>query len=480
MNYPLWDVPLLGGTWIIGLIASIHVFISHFAVGGGAFLALTEQLAYNRNDERMYDYLKKHSLFFLLLTTVAGAVTGVGIWWAISLVSPNGTGALIQTFTFNWAEEYLFFFAEIATTFAYYYTWNRISRSQHLNLARWYFVLALFTLVLINGILTFMLTPGHWVKSHYWLEGFFNETYWPSLFMRLIIMFALAGMYALATASLIKEEDFRAKMLRYAAKWFIPVFILGPIIGYWYFTNLPPDSVHNMMTGIQASGIGNFSVLARAVYMSLILSGTIVLYAFVGPYLNARGFSFHTAILFLICGLMVTGISEWSREMLRKPYVIYNYMYSNGVIKERVPMLNEKGFAANARWVPEGTHGLALGEKMFRYQCASCHTHTGYRSLTRLLGERDQDAILSFLKILQNTDSKQNPYAGIMPPVIGKESELKDLSAYLYTFNHKDAPKLTEEAPQAAPAATATPAPAAATANPSGTGSKSLTQAVAH
>jgi len=443
MNYPLWDVSILGGTWIIGLIACIHVFISHFAVGGGAFFALTEQLAYNTGDERIYDYLKKHSLFFLLLTTVAGAVTGVGIWWAISLVNPNGTGTLIQTFTLGWAEEYLFFVAEIATIFVYYYSWNRLSRKRHLNLAQWYFGLSVMTLVIINGILTFMLTPGNWVNSHSWLEGFFNQTYWPSLIMRLLIMLALAGMYALSTASLIKDEEFRAKMLRYASKWFIPVFILGPIIGYWYFLNLPHDAVHNMMTGIQASGIGNFSILARAIYMCLILSGTIIVYTFVGPYLNAKGFSFHASLMFLVCGLLVTGMTEWSREMLRKPYVVYDYMYSNGILKSEVTQLNKTGFVANAKWLPQQNMGsLQLGKTMFRYQCASCHTTEGYRSLHRLLGERDQDAILSFLQILHKTNVKENPYVGIMPPVIGNEEELKALSSYLVTINH---PKKEQE-----------------------------------
>lgn len=439
MNYPLWDVPFLGGgTWIIGLIASIHVFISHFAVGGGAFFALTEQIAYRRGDEKLYEYLKKHSLFFLLLTSVAGAVTGVGIWWAISLVNPNGTALLIQNFSLAWAEEYLFFAAELATIFVYYYTWNKIPRRQHLSLARWYFGLSVFTLVIINGILTFMLTPGAWLKTHYWMDGFFNETYWPSLCLRLLIMFALAGMYALTTASLIREEAFRARMLRYAAKWFIPIFVLGPVVGYWYFANLPADAVHNMLTGIQASGIGNFSVLARAIYMSLILSGTIIVYAFVGPYLNARGFSFHASLMFLLCGLMVTGISEWSREMLRKPYVIYGYMYSNGVLKERVPTLHQQGFVSTARWVPPHTEGKALGEAMFRYQCSSCHTQNGYRGMKRLLGERDADATLSFLNILKNTDRHKNPYVGIMPPVIGTDEELKSLAAYLTTLNHPE------------------------------------------
>jgi cytochrome bd ubiquinol oxidase subunit I len=45
MSYPVWEVPNIGNGWIIGLIAIFHVFISHFAIGGGAFLALTETLA---------------------------------------------------------------------------------------------------------------------------------------------------------------------------------------------------------------------------------------------------------------------------------------------------------------------------------------------------------------------------------------------------------------------------------------------------
>ena len=45
MNYPLWVVPYLGGTSVIAIISIIHVFISHFAVGGGIFLALAEEMA---------------------------------------------------------------------------------------------------------------------------------------------------------------------------------------------------------------------------------------------------------------------------------------------------------------------------------------------------------------------------------------------------------------------------------------------------
>ena len=215
---------------------------------------------------------------------MAGAITGVGIWFSVSLVSPDGLASLIQSFTLAWAEEYLFFVAELATAFAYYYTWDRISRKQHLSLARLYMIFAIFTLVIINGILTFMLTPGKWLVSHYWLDGVFNPTYWPSLAIRLLIMMAIAGMYALVTSSRIKEPKFRIFMVRYCATWLLPVFLLGPLCTLWYLSQIPHAAVTTIFTGIQTSGVGNFSVLARALYLSLVLSGTILLFAFFGPY----------------------------------------------------------------------------------------------------------------------------------------------------------------------------------------------------
>src|SRR5579885_1561152 len=131
MNYPAWVVPFLGSGWIIGIIAIIHVFVSHFAVGGGIFIAVTEQLAYKRQDQRLYDYIKKHAKFFLVVTTLIGVVTGPGIWWSISLVSPTATHAVIKQFAWFWSTEYLVFAAEIATFFVYYNTFGRISAKQH-------------------------------------------------------------------------------------------------------------------------------------------------------------------------------------------------------------------------------------------------------------------------------------------------------------------------------------------------------------
>jgi cytochrome bd ubiquinol oxidase subunit I len=445
MNYPLWVVPYLGGTWIIGIISIIHVYISHFAVGGGIFLALAEELAYRRNDERMYGYLKQHSRFFLLLTTVAGAVTGVGIWFSISLVNPDGIHSLIQSFTLAWAEEYLFFVAELATAFAYYYTWDRLSREKHLLLARLYAIFSIFTLVIINGILTFMLTPGKWLSTHNWMDGVFNPTYFPSLCIRLLIMLAIAGMYALITSSLIKESKFRTVMVRYAAKWLLPVFILGPLATIWFLTQVPQASIETVFTGIQTSGVGNFSVLARALYLSLVLSGTILLFAFFGPYLNPKAFTFRIAVLFLICGLAATASTEWMREMLRKPYVVYNYLYSNGLHKSDLDEISREGFLQKGKWASalaqQCTTDVERGEAVFRFQCMACHTADGYRSMRRLLGSRDEDAIISLLNILKEKDASKNNYIGIMPPLAANDTELRYLAKYLATLNAEERKK---------------------------------------
>ena len=435
MNYPLWDVPVIGVSWVIGIIAIVHIYVSHFAVGGGAWLAMVEHLAYKKNDERLYDYLKSHSRFFVLVTTVFGAVTGVGIWFSISLVNPDGTASLIQIFTLGWAEEYLFFVAELATAFAYYYTWNTLDRKQHLQLARFYFIFSVFTLVIINGIITFQLTPGGWIESKNWLHGFFNQTYLPSLIIRLLIMFAIAGMYGLVTATRIKDEHLRVYMVRFCARWLMPIFFLGPIVGFFYLYNVPQASISTIFEGIQSSGIGNFSILARALYLCLILSGTVLIFAYVGPYLNPRGFTFKIALAFMVCGLLTTGTAEWMREMLRKPYVVYDYMYSNGIRKTEIPELQKKNFYNATKWHTADNTDVAHGKTIFKYQCMSCHTENGYRSMKKLIGERDKEAVIAFLNLLKETDPEKNPYSGLMPPFVGDQEDMDKLAAYLSSLN---------------------------------------------
>ena len=229
MNYPVWDVSFGAGI-LVAIVSITHVFVSHFAVGGGLFLVLTEKKAYRENNMDLLDWLKTHTKFFVLLTVVFGAVSGVGIWFVISLTSPSGTSTLIHAYVWAWALEWVFFFLEITASLLYLYGWETLDRKTHVWFGWVYFLCAFASMVIINGIITFMLTSGSWVENHEFWAGFFNPTYFPSLFIRFAFSLALAGIYALITASLQKDIALKGKLVKWGASWIVPAFIVLPFI----------------------------------------------------------------------------------------------------------------------------------------------------------------------------------------------------------------------------------------------------------
>ena len=57
MHYPWWYVPHLTAPMLIAVISVVHVLVSHYAVGGGLFLAVEVQDAYRTHDRKYLDYL---------------------------------------------------------------------------------------------------------------------------------------------------------------------------------------------------------------------------------------------------------------------------------------------------------------------------------------------------------------------------------------------------------------------------------------
>ena len=240
MNYPVWQLGFPGGL-LIAAVAVLHVFISHFAIGGGAYLVLTERRAYSHNDLDLLGYVRHHSKFFALLTVVLGAVTGVGIWFTIGLVSPEATSSLIHTFVWGWAIEWVFFFVEIAAALIYAYHWDTLDRQTHLIVGWIYFVAAWASLVVINGIITYMLTPGRWLETGNFWDGFFNPTYWPSLCIRTAMAVALAGIFGLVTA-MWEPFALRERVVRWAGWWLVLGIASLLPLSRWYFHDFPSYS----------------------------------------------------------------------------------------------------------------------------------------------------------------------------------------------------------------------------------------------
>jgi hypothetical protein len=442
MNYPFWTAPLIGSGWVIGVIAIFHIMISHFAIGGGFYLPLAERKALRDGRTQWLEALRGHSRFFLILTGVFGAVSGVGIWFSIGLASPEATSTLIHNFVFGWAIEWVFFMVELTTAAVYYYTWNRVSPELHMKVGWLYAGSSLCTLVIINGILTFMLTPGDsWLAvagtgheaSRFW-QAFFNPTYWPSLALRLAVCASLAGIWALVTTSRIDGRTYpelKTDLVRWSVKWLLPSFVLMPLLLGWYFYAVPPAQRELLNLGISTIGSGMFTQVTRTALVIVMASATIVGVAYFLAYRNPVEFTLSHALAVLLLALVATGAGEYSREMLRKPYVVGRHMFVNGTRVKTVPRLNATGYLRSALWERTGVGPwYARGEGMFRGQCMACHTVDGYRSIKRLLAARNRAAIGNLLTMLHDY-KPDSPYRRFMPPLTGTDEEVTLLADYL-------------------------------------------------
>jgi len=450
MNYPFWEIPHLGSGWVIGIIAIFHVMISQFAVGGGVYLPLAERKAMRMADKETgkawLQQLVSHSKFFLILTGVFGTVSGVGIWFAIGLTHPEATSTLIHNFVFGWAIEWVFFMVELTTIAVYYYTWNRIDPKLHLTVGWVYSIASVATLVIINGILTFMLTPGDtWIAvagtgqeaSKFW-NAFFNPTYWPSLFLRAGVCTSLAGVWALITSSRIdgdKQPTLKASLVRWSVRWLVPSFVATPFLLMWYLFMVPASQRALLTLGIDTIAGGTFSTVTRIALIIVITSATIVGVAYYLAYRNPVDFNLAHALSILLLALMATGAGEYAREMLRKPFVIGRWMYSNGVRAPYVGRIDTQGYLVNSNWIWDGDgvampSGYSRGEAIFRGECGSCHTMNGYRAMRVLMDGRDRTGIHNFIVMLHDY-KPDSPYHRFMPPMAGNLQDIDDLTNYL-------------------------------------------------
>jgi cytochrome bd-type quinol oxidase subunit 1 len=226
MNYPFWQLTTWGGGFFIALIAVVHVYVAHFAVGGGLFLVLTERLGLKSGDQGVLDYTRRHTKFFLLLTMVFGGLTGVAIWLTISLLQPAATSLLIHRFLFGWATEWVCFLGEIVALLVYYYTFGKMAPRQHQAVGWIYFAMAWLSLAIVGGIISFMLTPGQWLASGDFWDGFFNPSFLPSVAFRTCLALVLAGVYGLVTATAVPEPGLRLRLTRWCAGWLLLPFLL--------------------------------------------------------------------------------------------------------------------------------------------------------------------------------------------------------------------------------------------------------------
>ncbi|NOZ13080.1 MAG: hypothetical protein GXO69_05460 [Acidobacteria bacterium] len=421
MNYPVWYLPSIGGGFLIALIAVTHVFVSHFAVGGGLYLVFSEKKGLRENNPGILAFTKRHAKFFLLLTMVYGSITGVGIWFIVALVNPGGISLLIHNFVFGWATEWVFFLLEIAAAFVYFYTFGKMDDKTHVTIGWIYFISAWISLFLITGIVDVMLTPGAWAVHRNFWAGFFNPSFVPSVFFRTFIATMLAGAYGYLTASFTEDTAVKESMTRFSGKWTLVSLILAIPSGLWYVAVLPAHA-HRLVAG-QSPTIAtalHWGFWAVAGLMAITLIAGIA-----KPSWNLKP----VAMAAFVCAFLIVGSFEWTREASRRPFVINKVMYSNQILKRDVPALREKGFLNSARWVQirklTAENRMAAGKELFINQCYACHTIGGFNnSIIARAKSMSYTALAAYIE-------KIHKMRYFMPPFAGTPDEAKALAAFV-------------------------------------------------
>jgi cytochrome bd-type quinol oxidase subunit 1 len=430
MNYPVWELGFAGGGLLIALIAIIHVYIAQFAVGGGLFLVLTEMKGLRENNRAIIDYVRKHTRFFVLMTMVLGALTGVGIWFTISVLNPSATSTLIHIFVFAWAVEWLFFLTEVLSLFIYYKTFDRLSDRTHVLIGWIYFGAAWLSLFVINGIVDFMLTPGDWLATGNFWDGFFNPTFWPALFFRTFLALMIAGLFGFVTSSWLKDQELRDNMVRYCAKWLVAPFVLFIGAAWWYRLALPPqleEYIFNQMPQIQPF-IKGFMICSP-----LLLIGGIVM-AIRIPARVGRSL----AVVMLALGLVYLGTFEFIREGGRRPYIIHGHMYSNTILKSDVERVRGMGVMKAAKWVEEReiteANRAEVGRDVFNTLCLPCHSIGGpLNDIKVLAGSFKPKAMRSIYNSMgQGPESYRGKARPFMPPFVASDEDREALTYFIF------------------------------------------------
>ena len=443
MHYPWWYVPFLTAPLLIAAISTFHIFISMYAVGGGLFLAVETRYAYRTGNKDYLAYLHDHAWFFILLTVVLGAISGVGIWWTIGLASPLATETLIHAFVFGWAMEYVFFVLEIASAFIFYYYWDRLKPQTHQTIGWIYAVSAWISLVLITGITAFMLNPGDWVQNPDFWVGFFNPETVPQIIARTGGAFLLASLYVyLHAAFRVKNSALRNLIAARSASPALLGSVFVTIGGILWYVALPESAKAAL---VAASALNILMLLIFAV------TAVIFVMLYLGPYRNPGWLSPGFAILLFVCGLAAIGTGEFIREAVRKPYIVYNVVLGNQILPQEISTSRQTGYLQSGTWTRAFIAGeypqlltngqidtnkiltlpksdqARIGQVIFQYHCNDCHAVSGYSGVDQLIRGWSPDMIRM---VVDHPERAQF----FMPPFAGTPAEAQALTEYLLTI----------------------------------------------
>ena len=446
MDFPLFHLDFMGNRMLVAIIAILHVLINHaLAVGFAPLVTILEFRAYekmkiDKEKGAAWDEMARKLMFTaFIITTSLGALTGVGIWFAASLANPASLGSLIRVFYFAWFTEWIIFVLEVVFIMIYFLTWKKSNESpkrkkRHILFGVWLSIFSWLTMAIIVAILGFMMDPGSWIDHKTLFSGFANPLYLPQLIFRSAVAMMMAGCVALLiTAYTLKRGNIiRPGILRHISFWILiwmPVAAVGAYIYYWY---IPRSMIGNLPVALGTQEFQSWYDSLLLIIKIVVIIGFIV--GILGTIAPKR-LPKHLLIIPVLASIIFMGTFERLREFIRKPYVIGEYMYANGILVDEYPLYQQNGILKNTPYasITEITeeNKIKAGEEVFTLACTRCHTTHGINSIVvnfeRMYGTEtplNVESMKAYIKGMHNVRY-------YMPPFPGNDAELDALANYI-------------------------------------------------
>jgi len=447
MDIPLFHLDWLNNRMLIALIATIHALINHsLAVGFVPLVVWLENKGVLRSKSNEVTDLKWDKMVYrmmwtaFVITTTIGALTGVGIWFSVSLVSPNSIASLIRVFYFAWFVEWTVFVTEVVLIMIYFLTWKKANSSlkakaKHIKFGWYLSLFSWITMAIIVSILGFMMDPGNWMKEQSLLNGLNNPLYLPQLLYRTPLAMVLGGCFGLTLVAIYtrKGEPNRFAAYRSISKWilfWLPFAVAGAV---YYYQFIPEANLANLAVAV---GTQSFQDWYETMWIVILAASSLILFTALFGIWKPGSLPTYLISSTLVLALGFMGLFERVREFIRKPYIISSYMYSNLLREEDYPLYKRDGILKWATYTSTprvtATNKVEAGRNVFMLTCSRCHTTQGVNSIVdvfdRMYGSLgkpfNQQAMESYINNLHQARA-------YMPPFPGNQAEVEALACYI-------------------------------------------------
>jgi len=444
MDFPLFHLDFIGNRMLIAITAIIHVIVNHpMAVGAVPLATLLEWIAHRRGNPKLDKLAYKFTFVFFIITTSLGALTGVGIWFTTALVNPDAIGSLLRVFFWAWFTEWFVFVIEVCLIMVYFLTWKSMSgknKKRHIAIGLFLSFFSWITMVIITGVLGFMMNTGNWVPYvREWsansglFTALFNPLYLPQLAFRTPFALMTAGLFFMFMVPFFtkKQDGLRYKAVRYLSAWTLAWLPLTALAGYWYWKTIPGFMAANAPIAMTTQDYTSWYPTILTILQVMVIF--VILVSLLGI-IRSRWLPRVVLLVPFIFCIALLGSFERVREFVRKPFVIKDYLYANGLRVDHYPLYKEDGVLPYAsftstREVTESNQ-LQAGQDVFMLTCSRCHTVGGVNSVNKKFKTLFPDGIWKSEQISAYIANKHN-IRPFMPPFPGNDRELEALTAYI-------------------------------------------------